>query len=602
MADADWDLSEFFTSVDDAAYRDFRSALEAELASICARARELAELDASNSSDWAALLTNLEAANSRLSHLSQYLGCAGAADATDERIQIETAGAAGIRAEFAKALVLVREAFGAAADEAFSQLLSEPSLADVRYFLERIRKRSSWSMGAELETLAADLDTTGLSAWGRLYDQISGNLQFDLEIDGQASKRLPVSMTRSLLEDPDASTRRAALKGANRAWEGVADTAAACLNAIAGTRLALYGRRDVPSFLDPALFDAAISRKTLDVMLETVESRAEIGRRYYRRKAELLGVARLGFQDLMAPLPLDATEQISWDDAQLRVTDAFAAFYPALGEFAKLAFERRWIDYSPRDGKRPGGFCASSWELEQSRIFLTYNGAPGDVSTLAHELGHAFHSSVMRGMRPWARRYPMTLAETASTFAEQVVVDAMAEDEQASQAERAAVLDGAMQGAATMILNIPMRFQFERALYEERASGELPVSRLCELMRDAQRNSYGDALADDQLDPWFWASKLHFYITGLSFYNFPYTFGYLFSQGIFARAKQEGPDFFARYEELLRNTANQSAEDVARKSLGIDLEAPEFWNASLDLAERTLERFESSCDGLELTR
>ena len=153
------------------------------------------------------------------------------------------------------------------------------------------------------------------------------------------------------------------------------------------------------------------------------------------------------------------------------------------------------------------------------------------------------------------------------------------------------MLDGRLQDAAAFLLNIPMRFEFECRLYEERAAGELGPKRLCALMCEAQRSWYGDALAEDELDPWFWASKLHFYITGLSFYNFPYTFGYLFSLGIFARAKREGPDFLPTYESLLRDTGSATAEEVARRHLGVDLEAPDFWNESVDLIEADLRAY-----------
>ncbi len=224
---------------------------------------------------------------------------------------------------------------------------------------------------------------------------------------------------------------------------------------------------------------------------------------------------------------------------------------------------------------------------------MTYDRTLGDLFTLAHELGHAFHGHLMRDMRSWACRYPMTLAETASTFAEQLVIDAVLEDPKASPLERATILDSRMQDAATFLLNIPMRFYFEHAFYEERRHGEVSVGRLKELMLDAQRRCYGDTLAEDELDPWFWASKLHFYITDLSFYNFPYTFGYLFSLGIFARAKAEGPAFLPHYEALLRRAGSASAENVARESIGVDLQQPEFWNESIDRIEADLARFES---------
>jgi len=587
---ADWDLTSYFDELGDDAYRGFRETLAADVDALLGDARSLASLDAGSVERWVALLGRLEDASARSAHLASFLGCLRAADSRDEVAQREAASAAAARVELEKVFVELRERLRSVDDEAFAELLAAPALERATHFVERMRERAQTSMSGELETLAAELDVTGLSAWGRLYNQLAAKLEFDLELPGQESRRLPVAMTRSLLEDTDPELRRAAQAGANRAWQGVADTTAACLNAISGTRLALYRRRGVGHFLEPALRDADISRRTLDTLLDTVKSRREVARRYLRRKAAILGRERLGFQDTLAPLPL-STERIPWEDGRRQVLRAFGKRYPALQKFAKGAFERRWIDYSPRAGKAPGGFCTGSSVIDESRVFLTYNGAPGDVSTLAHELGHAFHGFVMRGMRPWSRRYPMTLAETASTFAEQVVIDEVLSDTGAKREERAIVLDGRLTDAAVFLLNIPMRFQFEKAVYEERADGELSVTRLCELMSEAQRDCFADALADDELDPWYWASKLHFYITGISFYNFPYTFGYLFSLGIFARAQAEGPAFLPRYESLLRETGAGSAEQVAHNTLGIDLTTPDFWNASIDLIEQDLDRY-----------
>lgn len=222
---------------------------------------------------------------------------------------------------------------------------------------------------------------------------------------------------------------------------------------------------------------------------------------------------------------------------------------------------------------------------------MTFDGAVHEISVLAHELGHAWHSRVMSEMRPWARSYPMTLAETASTFAEQIVIDRILSDPESPAAEKDQVLAGRLSDAAAFILNTTMRFTFEEAFYSERAAGEVSVQRLCELMIEHQASWYGDSLEEESLDPFFWASKLHFYITGLSFYNFPYTFGYLFSQGLFWRARAEGPAFLPRYEALLRDTGSASAEEVAQRHLGVDLERPEFWNESIDLVEADLEKF-----------
>jgi oligoendopeptidase F len=597
-AQPDWDMTPYFPEFGGSAYREFRASLTDDVADLLSEVRAAAPLTSETVPTWAALLVRLEEIASRSSHLQSYLGCLGAADARDEGIQREAAAAAVLGAEISKIFVVVRAAFREARSDDFDRLARHSELADAAHYLGRVRRRAEWSMSEPLETLAADLGVTGISAWGRLYDQVSGKLEFELAPPGEAPRRLPVSMTRTLLEDARREIRTAALRGSNAAWEGVGDVAAACLNAIAGTRLELYRRRDVEHFLEPAVFDAGISRRTLDTMLDVVRSRWEVPRRYLRRKARILGLERMGFQDLMAPLPVESHARISWEEARGRVLSAFGDFYPALRDFAQQSFERHWIDYHPRSGKRPGGFCSTSKLIGESRVFMTYNGALGDVSTLAHELGHAFHALILREARLWACRYPMTLAETASTFAEQLMIDAVLESPDARPEDRAAMLDSRMQDASAFLQNIPMRFLFEKAVYEERAAGELTVSRLGELMAEVQRICYGDCLADDELDPWFWASKLHFYLTGISFYNFPYTFGYLFSLGIFARAKREGPSFLPVYEKLLRMTGSDSAENLARSHLGVDLEAPDFWNASIDLIEAELVRFEEATAAL----
>ncbi len=596
-AAANWDMSPYFAELGGPQYLAFRKTLGEDVASLRAKAGSLAKIQEANLAGWVSLLGGLESAAARSSHLAGYLGCLGAADARDERVKRETAAAAAARAELEKVYVAVRAALEDVDAGLFARLVDAPELEDVAYFVNRLRQRAAWSMPSELEDLAAELDIDGLSAWGRLYDQVSGKLEFDLDVPGGESRRLPVSVVVSLLGGADADVRRAALEGANRAWQGVSDVTAACLNAISGTRLVLYRRRGVEHFLDPALFDAGITRKTLDTLLDVVTSRQELARDYLLLKAERLGKHRLGFQDLLAPLRLEGTATISWDEARERVLRAFGRFYPALERFATSAFDRRWIDYEPRPGKRPGGFCSTSLVIGESRVFMTFDGTLVDVSTLAHELGHAFHGFLMRDMRPWARRSPMTLAETASTFAEQLVIDDVLSNPAAPSDERALMLDSRMTDASTFLLNIPMRFWFEKAVYEERRDGELSVGRLKELMLEAQRRSYGDALCEEELDPWFWASKLHFYLTGTSFYNFPYTFGYLFSLGIFARARSEGPGFLPRYEELLRQTGSAPAEAVARRCLGVDLEQPDFWQASIELIEANFSELRSVASG-----
>lgn len=589
---ANWDLTGFFPEPGGGEDRRYLQDVERRVASLRDRARVLGPLEPDRHEAWVVLLLDMEEASARLSHLGAYVYCRRAEDTTDEEARQAAARLDVLTARFHQAEVPVMAALKVAPKRLFESLVADERLATAAWFLRRLRERSRFTMDPDLEALAADLEITGFQSWERLYETLAGRLEFEVPGPRGTVRRVPMSSKVSLLEDPDPAFRRAVLAGSNEAWRRVEDVAAACLNSIAGHRLTVQERRGVGHFLDAAAFESGLGRRTLDVMMETIASRWDVPRRYLRRKAALLGRERLGFQDLSAPLPLPDQGPLPWKAATLQVLDSFGRFDPELRNFAAAALERRWVESEPRAGKSPGGFCIGSIPLGETRIFMTYHGKMGDVSTLAHELGHAWHEWAVRDLRPWAREYPATLAETASTFAERLLGDSLLEHPEADDRRRAVLLDRRLQEAASYLLNIPMRYLFERRLYEERSRGELAVGRLKDLVVETQREVYGETLDPGQLDPWFWASKGHFYLTGLSFYHFPYSFGYLFSLGVYARARREGTAFLPRYRELLRRTGTGSCETVAREALGVDLEDPGFWSESLDLVERDLAHFE----------
>jgi oligoendopeptidase F len=449
-------------------------------------------------------------------------------------------------------------------------------------------------MAPEKEIIATDLSIDGIQAWGRLYDTASAKMTFDMVYPDGTRERLPMSQRRSLMDHPDRRIREAAFEGGNRAWQSMEDVAAAALNAIAGTRLTLNRHRGVAHFLDIALFQAAISRKTLDAMFEALFTLIEIPRRILHVKAREMRKEGLAWYDMGAPLDLPQQECLSWDKAKATVGESFMRAYPALGEFFhREIIAKNWVDWEPRAGKRPGGFCTTSMVNKESRIFMTYNESLGDVLTLAHEAGHAFHGYLVRDTRPYGRIYPMTLAETASTFGEQVLMNGIIDDPSASDRQKALVLDIEVGHGAVYLLDIPVRYEFEKALYEERRSGELTVSRLKELMVETQQRTVGAALEAGGEDPYFWASKLHFYITGITFYNFPYTFGYLLSRALYSMFKAEGRDFLPKYEEFLRLAGSDTVENVVRKTLDRDLGDPQFWSKAITSLEEPLKRLET---------
>jgi oligoendopeptidase F len=328
-------------------------------------------------------------------------------------------------------------------------------------------------------------------------------------------------------------------------------------------------------------------------MLEAVYANVEVARRILRLKARAMRRKSVAWYDLGAPLDVAAQDKLSWEAARSTVAESFSRTYPSLGDFFRgQVLARRWVDWEPRPGKRPGAFCTTSMQSKESRIFMTYNDSLSDLFTLAHESGHAFHGFLVRDLRPYSRIYPMTLAETASTFGEQVLMNGLLDDPGISDAQKAMMLDAEVGHGATYLLDIPVRYEFEKALYEERQNGELTVSRLKELMVETQRRIFGEVLEPGGEDPYFWASKLHFYITGLTFYNFPYTFGFLLSRGLYAMFKANGSEFLSQYEEFLRLAGSDTAENVVKRTLGRDLETPEFWSEAIQSLEAPLSRLQ----------
>lgn len=587
-----WDLTSYFPQFDGPEMRRFKEALRRDIALLKDRAASLLPLNDENASGWEDVLTRNEALTRRMSHLSSYVSCLAASDGRNEDYLKEEAALASMRAELAKVRVELLRGVKETPDEIFASFIAQHSLDGAQNYLKRLREEARRAMSTEKEILATDLGLDGIQAWGRLYDKISSRLEFDMLYPDGNRERLPMSQRRSLLEHPDRRVRKAAFDGGNAAWQSVEDAAAAALNAIAGTRLTLNRHRGVGHFLDLALFQAAISAKTLNALFEALFAHLEIPRRILRLKAKSMGTNGVAWYNLGAPIDIPNRQPLSWDQAKDLVKNAFTRAYPALGHFFQIEIDRNWIDWEPRAGKRPGAFCTSSMLSKESRVFMTYNETLGDVLTLAHESGHAFHGYMMREVRPYARIYPMTLAETASTFGELVLTHGLLEDPSISDAQKAMMLDVEVGHGAIYLLDIPVRFEFEKSFYEERKSGELSVSRLKELMIETQRRILGDVLEPGGEDPYFWASKLHFYITGLTFYNFPYTFGFLLSRGLFAMLKKEGKDFLPKYEEFLRLAGSDTAENVVQRTVGSDIGKPEFWSEAIQSLEEPFLRLE----------
>lgn len=455
------------------------------------------------------------------------------------------------------------------------------------FWLRQATERARHMMSPAEESLAAELNVTGGTSWEKLFLNVWSQMAVPVELDGETRPR-PMSEVRNLAFHEEQEARRRGYEAELAAWQANAVPFAAALNSIKGEGITLQRRRKWPTALDQALFQNHIDRPTLDAMFAAARAAFPDFRRYLRAKARLLGAERLPWYDLFAPVGR-SRRSWDWDEAVDFIVEHFGSYSPRLSAFAARAVAERWIDAEPRDGKSGGGFCMSL-RGDESRILVNYTPTYGAMSTVAHELGHAYHNLNLAECTMLQRDTPSTLAETASIFCETVIRHAALAE--ADEAEQLAIIDGSLQDATQVVVDITSRFLFEQAVFDGRAARELSIDDLCGLMLDAQRATYGDGLDSDALHPYMWAVKPHYYRVDDDFYNFPYMFGLLFGLGLYARYQSDPEQFKAGYDDLLSTTGMADAATLAGR-FGIDLRATDFWSSSLDVVRADIDRFDA---------
>ena len=457
------------------------------------------------------------------------------------------------------------------------------------FMIRHAADQSRYLMSEVEEDLAADFYPSSLSAWSRLQRSLTSQLTVDFELDGEIQE-LPLPALINLHSHPEEGVRQRAYEAEITALSSLAGALSSCLNGIKGTVTVLNKRRGRQDALHAAIDTARMDRSTLDAMLRSMQASFPAFRKYLRSKARLLGKEKLPWWDLYAPLG-SMTKTYTYSEARRFILENFAKFTPDLAEFAQQAFDRSWIDAEQRDGKRAGAFCISIPALEESRILSNFDGSLDQVSTIAHELGHAYHNHCRyrAGKTMLQKETPMTLAETASILCETVVMQAVLNETSDPQVELS-VLDTMLINDTQVIVDIYSRYLFEKEVFERRQVAELSASDLCDIMERAQKDTYGDGLDERYLHKYMWTWKPHYYITDISFYNFPYAFGLLFGTGLYAIYKERGPSFIPEYQQLLATTGEGKAASLAAR-FGMDINDDQFWQDSLAVIGRRIDRF-----------
>ncbi|WP_407428360.1 M3 family oligoendopeptidase [Treponema sp.] len=462
-----------------------------------------------------------------------------------------------------------------------------PEYTDYRYILNEIIEETKHQMSPQEENLAGELQQTGGNAWDRLHEQLISNLT-----DSESGKTF--NELRNDAYSSDADTRKSSYLKEIALLKQNEIAFAACLNNLKGETITLNRRRKWQQPLDRSLFSSRLSQKTLDSLISAIEESLPIWREYFQIKAEYLhkkGLTvsedkkGLAFYDLFAPLA-QTDKTWTFKEAQDYIIERYNSFSSDMGSFAKKAFAENWIDAQVRSGKVGGAYDEDFPLGHQSRIMTNFTGTFSDIITLAHELGHAYHFSCMKGKRTAFFSYPMTLAETASTFAETIVKQDMI-SKNYSESETIQILDIDLQDVSQVLVDILCRFYFEKTVFDEREKTELTAEDFCRLMKNAQEKSYGNGLNTERHE-YMWAVKSHYYSTGLDFYNFPYAFGQLFASGLYALYQKEGESFAKTYAELLSNTGNLTCEDLCARA-GFDITTKAFWKSGIEMYKKEID-------------
>lgn len=487
-----------------------------------------------------------------------------------------------------------------------------PEFAEYKYLLEETIEETKHQMTAAEENLASDMTRTGGSAWGQLQEQIISNLH---DQNGKTFNEL-----RNDAFSSDANLRKNSWQTEKLLLEQNQIALAASLNNLKGETVTLNKRRHWENALDRSRASSRIQKATLDALISSIEDSLPIWREYFKAKALLLrktkttasktagshGHEGIAFYDLFAPLEFPQeknsgsdsasllSKKWSFDQARDYVLKEYKSFSQDMYAFAKNAFDSGWIDAEIRSGKVGGAYDEDFPKGHQSRILTNFTGTFSDIITLAHELGHAYHFSCMKGKPALFFDYPMTLAETASTFAETIVKQDMIQ--QAEGSDKIKIIDLDLQDTSQVLVDILCRFYFEQSVFEEREKGELNANDFCRLMLAAQEKTYGCGLNEERHE-YMWAVKSHYYSTDFDFYNYPYAFGQLFAAGLFARSKKEGPSFAKTYASLLADTGSMSCEDLCKKA-GFDITTKDFWETSIQMYAKEVEEFKAFAENL----
>ena len=557
-----WDLESIYPSVTSPLFED-------DINAIYQKAEELKSKSADKNSSILSILSLYDEMADIVENVGSYVYTSFSVNTTDRDVLAAMGKAEKAQTVASDASTVMVHYLSQRTDE-----FSSPELEPYALFLKEVKTEAEHMMSLEEEALANEMLQVSASAWSRLQESVTASIH-----DGDKT----LTQLRGLAMDSDRSVRKDAYEREVKILADNKTAIASALNGVKGTALLLEKRRGWKDPLDRSCNTARISRKALSALIEALEESLPIFRDYLKTKAKLLGLERLEWYDMFAPVG-DASMSFTFEEAKALIIDAYSSFSPEVGEFIKNALDSHWVDPEAHEGKIGGAYDIFFPKKKESRVMMNWEGTYDSVSTLAHELGHAYHDSVVKNYPSSQRSYPMTLAETASIFGETVIFQEVLK--KADKDQQLSLIEAYVQGACQVCVDILSRFYFERSAFEARKDGEVTADDFSAMMLKAQEDTYGDGLGVKH--QYMWAVKGHYYNEGFSFYNYPYAFGQLFALGLFA-SKDSVPDFPKHYKEVLSMTGRFEAKEVAAAA-GCDIEDKEFWKKGISVIAGYIEK------------
>ena len=475
-------------------------------------------------------------------------------------------------------------------DEQADALIASDELENWHHWLHTIRKFRPYVLTEPEEKILTEKSVSGFAAWDRLFDELLAAIKVDLD-----GSELGFEAAMSKLYSPDRDLRRRASEAISDALEPGLKTRSYIFNTIAVDKSIDDRLRGYSTWISARNLSNDTTDEAVEALIDAVVGRYDVVQRYYTLKAKLLGLDRLSFYDRMAPLDEDTT-QIDWPEAKQLVLDAFSDFSGEVGEIISRFFDENWIDAPPREGKRPGAFCATNVPDVHPYVFMNYTGERRSVLTLAHELGHGLHGYLAQPLGLFNASTPLTTAETASVFAEALTFKRLLALEEDPQ-RRLNLLAGRIEDSiATVYRQIAMN-RFEDAVHTtRREEGELSAETFERLWLDSQNRLFGDSVDTDGYATW-WSYVPHF--IGTPGYVYAYSYGFLFALSIFRKYELEGEAIVGPYLDLLRSGGSKQPEELARM-VGLDLTDRKIWDAGIDALASELDEAEALAEEIGL--